>query len=240
MDDFKMKVIGSIFNLVGTVITTQMHSTTQYEKTVEDYYGKVSKIVKEYEEEEKKKPKAEQKKVEHKPEQKQEPYTMEKQDLTPDKIEKGIACNACSKEHVSTASGALNEALRFARKEGIGTWEVQKRIGIALDELNNLERIDLSAENIVGLDGEEKQVAIDTANKSRDLRHQINAIKTVDDLERVAASASVVRTHVMKAVFSLATQDGTIDKVCKDLSGDEKERCINTIHKVLITKTETL
>jgi hypothetical protein len=38
--------------------------------------------------------------------------------------EVATACMACSRSHLSTVSGALNEAVRFAREKGVGDPEV--------------------------------------------------------------------------------------------------------------------
>jgi hypothetical protein len=164
---------------------------------------------------------------------------LPKKDLTPDKIEKGTACLACSKDHFSTASGALSEALRFARKEGLNHPEVQSRLGIATDELNIMERIDLSAEKLVHLNGHEKQIALDALNESRELRHEIMAVKTPEDLERAAAEAAQIRTRFMKSVFSIAMRDGTVDKLCRNFTGPEKDKCMKTLTNILEERKES-
>lgn len=151
----------------------------------------------------------------------------------------GIIVHNCSRDHFSTASGALNEALRFARKDGINTDEVQKRIGIALDELNSCERIDLAAERIINLSGKEKQIALDALNESRELRHKITAVQTPDDLERASADAANMRTRFMKSVFSIAMRDGTVDKLCRNFTGEEKSKCMKTLTSILEEKKES-
>lgn len=150
----------------------------------------------------------------------------------------GACVHNCSRDHFSTASAALNEALRFARKEGINHIEVQRRLGMALDELNICERIDLAAETIERLDGREKEVALEAANDSRDLRHDITAIKTPDDLQKASAQASNIRTKFMTNIFELSTKDGTVEKLCKGLTGEEKQKCITVINNVLTEKKE--
>jgi len=150
----------------------------------------------------------------------------------------GICVSNCSSDHFSTTSGALAEALRFARKEGVLHPEVQSRLGIASDELNIMERIDLSAEKTANMKGKEKQIALDALNASRDLRHKIKGIKTPDDLEIAAADAANFRTYFMKNVFNMAMQDGTVDKLCHNFTGEEKERCISTITDILEKKQQ--
>jgi hypothetical protein len=43
---------------------------------------------------------------------------------------KGVACIPCTKNHLSTITGALSEAVRFARSEGVQSEEVQRRLNI--------------------------------------------------------------------------------------------------------------
>jgi len=148
----------------------------------------------------------------------------------------GVCVHNCSRDHFSTTSAALNEALRFARKEGVGHIEVQRRLGMALDELNICERIDLAAETIERLNGREKEVAIEAVNNSRELRHDITAIRTPDDLQKVSAQASSVRTKFMKGLWDVATLDGSVEKLCRGLSGEEYDNCVGKISTVLNRK----
>ena len=138
----------------------------------------------------------------------------------------------CSSDHFSTTSGMLNEALRF-KKEGMGSWEIQRRMGIALDELNAMERGDLHADQIARLTGKEKQLADEAKDDSRDLRHKINVIHSLEDLENVAAEAAIVRTKFMRGIWKIATLDGSAERLCKGLEDEAKERCISVIHTVL-------
>ena len=235
-DEFKMRLLNAAFNLAGTVITQQISSKDdKQQELIDDYHAKAMSIAK----------KAEKERIKipipipiEEPVQIEYTATKIEKDLSPEKIEQGTACIACSRDHVSTASAVLNEALRFARKDGVGHIEVQRRIGIALDELNAMERIDLAAESIERLDGREKEVAIEAANDSRGLRHDITAIKTPDDLQRVSAKASNIRTRFMTNIFELSTKDGTVEKLCKGLTGEEKQKCINVINNVLNEKKE--
>lgn len=233
--DFKMQILNAAFQLAGTVITQTMKGgIDKYEELSNQYYQKTTKIVEKAQKEaqrERSYVKEEEPVVEY--------VALPKKDLTSDKIEKGTACLACSKDHFSTASGALSEALRFARKEGMNHPEVQTRIGIATDELNIMERIDLSAEKLIRLEGHEKQIALDALSQSRDLRHNIMAMKTPDDLERAAADAARIRTHFMKSVFTIAMRDGTVDKLCRNFTGEEKDKCMKTLTSILEEKKES-
>jgi hypothetical protein len=236
--DFKMQILNAAFNLAGTVITQTMKGgIDKYEELSNQYYQKTSKIVEKSQKEAQKERRYEFEKEEKEPVI--EYVAVPKKDLSSDKIEKGTACLACSKDHFSTASGALSEALRFARKEGVNHPEVQSRLGIATDELNIMERIDLSAEKLIRLEGHEKKIAIEALKESRDLRHNIMAVKTPDDLERAAADAARIRTHFMKNVFTLAMRDGTVDKLCRNFTGEEKDKCMKTLTAILEEKKES-
>jgi hypothetical protein len=225
-DDLKFRVVSGLFDIAGNFISGQLTKPNydEQEKILDNYYRDAIDVTR-------KAPK----KFRPLPPPMPEPV----QDLTSTKIEGGTACLPCSRDHFSTVSGALNEALRFARKEGMRHPEVEKRIGLALDELNSLERLDLSAENIVKLEGKEKQLAVKGLDDSRNLRHKITTMREVDDLEQAAAEASTVRTEFMRNLWGIVTVDGTIDKLCKGLSDEERTRCISTINQVLIEKKET-
>jgi len=115
----------------------------------------------------------------------------------------GTACLACSRDHFSTTSSALSEALRFARSDGIKHPEVTRRLGIALDELNIMERIDLAPDQLGMLNEAERKLAIWALGNSRELRHIIGEAKTVDALEKAASKASKVREEFMKRLWEL-------------------------------------
>src|SRR3990167_7169270 len=51
-------------------------------------------------------------------------------------ITNGVTVHNCSRDHWSTVVASLNEAMRFARSDGINHPEVQRRIELASDELN--------------------------------------------------------------------------------------------------------
>jgi hypothetical protein len=96
------------------------------------------------------------------------------------------ACVACAIGHFSTSSGVLKEAVRF-KGEGITSNEVLDRIAGALEEQNALEREDLSPEKIEALPGWEKPIAEEALEQSRRLRHKLENIQTIDELEQAAA-----------------------------------------------------
>jgi len=118
-------------------------------------------------------------------------------------VKEGTACLPCSRDHLSVTSSALSEGIRFAREKGVKDPEVMRRIRIALDELNIMERIDLAPEEIAQLKGAEKELADWTLKQSRDLRHAITAIKDVETMEQTAARASQATEGFMDRLWSI-------------------------------------
>lgn len=113
------------------------------------------------------------------------------------------ACIPCTKAHISTTSSALSEAMRFARTGGIKHPEVKDRIGIALDEINICERIDLAPNKVAVLKGKEKEVANWILEKARELRHSITEIKDIDSLEKAVVGAAQVRNEFFGKAWDL-------------------------------------
>jgi len=111
-------------------------------------------------------------------------------------VSQGTACIPCSQDHLSTCSGLLAEALRFARKDGVESTEVISRIGLCRDELNAMERVDLRPELTSQLPEWERNVANSVLTGSRDLRHDMAEILSAGDLEKVASSAQTLRGEI--------------------------------------------
>jgi len=116
---------------------------------------------------------------------------------------KSRACIPCSKAHVSAISGALNESIRFAREGGIKHNEVVDRLGIATDELAAMERIDLAPYKIESLKGEERKFADWIVGRTRDLRHSLDTISTVEALEKAAVEAANFRDEFLPQFWKL-------------------------------------
>jgi hypothetical protein len=104
------------------------------------------------------------------------------------------ACVACAVGHFSTSSGELKEALRF-KGEGMTSHEVLDRIAGALEEQNALEREDLTQEKIQNLPQWERPIAEEALTQSRQLRHRLETIQSIDELEQLAADT---RTYYLK------------------------------------------
>ena len=95
------------------------------------------------------------------------------------------ACLPCGLGHLSTSSALLNEAMRF-KKDGLATPQVLDDIAQAIGELNALERIDLTPAKIDLLPDWEKEMANLALEKSRELRHKLESVQNMDDLEEIS------------------------------------------------------
>jgi len=111
------------------------------------------------------------------------------------------ACIPCAMGHYGTCSGLLNEAMRFAKKEGIDSGEVIDRVNMCMDELNAMERVDLRPELIADLSRWEKELANKALTRSRSLRHGLENLGNVDDLERLAATTQTIRNEIGRDWF---------------------------------------
>jgi len=101
-----------------------------------------------------------------------------------------VACLPCTRAHLVTAIGALKEALRFARVDGVAHPEVQDRLDAAAEEIAVMERIDLAPERLAVAPKEEQAVLEDLLPRIRMIRQKVlNEISSVDDLKEVAREA---------------------------------------------------
>ncbi len=104
------------------------------------------------------------------------------------------SCIACSRSHLATIAGALDESLRFAREGGLTDPEAIRRIDTAEREVTMMERIDLSPEAIQNSPPKEQEMARGFLPKIRKLRQDIGQIASVEQLEQAAAESSIL-TH---------------------------------------------
>lgn len=116
------------------------------------------------------------------------PVTVPQKTLPEENTTARIAtgCLPCAVGHFSTSSGLLKEAVRF-KGEGMTSNEILDRIASALEEQNALEREDLSPEKIQGLPEWERPIAEEALARSRELRHKLEGIKSIEELEQIAA-----------------------------------------------------
>jgi len=120
-----------------------------------------------------------------------------------------VACIPCSINHFSTCTGLLNEAMRFAREDGLTSPEVIDRIGKCTDELNALEREDLTSERIINLSGWEKELAEQALKFSRETRHRLDNLTSVEELEAVTANTQREREAIGRSWFQKRLQNMT-------------------------------
>jgi len=138
----------------------------------------------------------------------------------------GEACIPCVNNHFSTCAGLISdEGMRMALR-GSNADEVIRRLNRCLDQLNAMEREDLAPEKVARLSPPEKEIAIYAQKESADIRHQIESIKTLDDLEPVAVHIIQARDEIGKRYFSLRLQpkpELTLEEA-KKLAAEEAAR----------------
>ena len=123
--------------------------------------------------------------------------------------EAGTGCLPCSRHHLGRVAGLLEEALRFARTEGLGHPEVVRRIDMAEREIENMEAVDLTPENIAKLPPEQKELAEWALAKGRTLRHLLdgmNAQSEVSELEKTAVRSSEIATEYRARTWGLSPE----------------------------------
>lgn len=115
--------------------------------------------------------------------------------------QEGTACIPCVNGHFSVCSGLISdEALRMARRHGIGDEEIS-RINKCLDQLNALEREDLAVDKLSKLPQWEKELAIYAQVESASIRHDLETLTSVDDLEKVALKIKTTRMKIGATFF---------------------------------------
>lgn len=107
----------------------------------------------------------------------------------------GTGCVPCSRDHLLTVSGALSESLRFARSDGVEHPEVQRRLMLANEELNIMERIDASPEALAQSSEKDQQVMREFLPQIRELRHHLGEVNDVATLEVAAEEAANLRAR---------------------------------------------
>ena len=116
-----------------------------------------------------------------------EPSTQPLPEETPSEEQDiATACVPCAIGHFSGAAKLLNEAIRF-RDEGIGSNQVLDDIAGAIGELNAMERVDLTPERLQKTPGWERAIADESLRESRELRHRLEGISSMEEIEKAAA-----------------------------------------------------
>lgn len=96
------------------------------------------------------------------------------------------ACVPCAIGHYAGAAKLLNEAIRF-REDGIESSQVLDDIAGAIGELNAMERVDLTPERLQKTPGWERVIADEALRESRKLRHRLEGIGSMEEIEKAAA-----------------------------------------------------
>lgn len=112
-------------------------------------------------------------------------------------------CVPCSSDHLSTVSAVLNEALRFARSEGLQSMEVVRRVAMAEDELNAMERIDAAPDKLETLSEKDRKLMREVLPKARDIRHLLKGMTSVENLEKAASLALKTRVWLRAAMMGI-------------------------------------
>lgn len=110
------------------------------------------------------------------------------------------ACVPCALGHFSRSAGALNEAMRF-KDEGISSNEVLDRLASVLEEQNALERFDLTPEKLQGTPAWEREIAEEALKESRKLRHRLEGIQSIEELEKAAADTAAYYKNLNRAWY---------------------------------------
>jgi len=129
----------------------------------------------------------------------------------------GTGCRGCTSKHFGKCAGALSEAIDFARSDGLESAEVERRLAFCDRELDGWEGLDATPESFVTLSDKRKVWVRKWLPKGRQFRHQLNSIKTMEDLERVAARAGDLHLEAFKELRELGeledTDSGFLDEV---------------------------
>lgn len=96
------------------------------------------------------------------------------------------ACVPCAIGHFAGAARLLDEAIRF-RDEGIDSNQVLDDIAGAIGELNAMERVDLTPERLQKTPEWERAIAEESLRESRKLRHRLEGISSMEEIEKAAA-----------------------------------------------------
>ncbi len=106
----------------------------------------------------------------------------------PENLDIATACVPCGVGHFAGAAKLLNEAFRF-RDDGITSNQVLDDIAGAIGELNAMERVDLTPEKLQNTLSWERPIADEALRESRKLRHRLEGISSMEEVEQAAADS---------------------------------------------------
>lgn len=113
--------------------------------------------------------------------------TPQRPETIPKQEDIATACVPCAIGHYAGAARLLNEAIRF-RDDGITSNQVLDDIAGAIGELNAMERVDLTPERLQKTQEWERVIADEALRESRKLRHRLEGIGSMDEIEKAAAN----------------------------------------------------
>jgi len=142
----------------------------------------------------------------------------------------GTACDICSLDHISTCAGILEEANRFARRDGVGSPEVIRRISICRQQLNSLERDDANPQKLVHLPPPQREIMEKILPKAGKVRHRLNEIVSLETLEQVTAETQNLSDEFQNAIFHL--------QVKKELTKSKEQISLNEAKKLAAQEAE--
>jgi len=157
----------------------------------------------------------------------------------PSKIEDvSVACVACGVGHFAGAAKLLNEAVRF-RDDGITSNQVLDDIAGAIGELNALERVDLTPEKLQNTSNWERPIADEALRESRKLRHRLESLGSMEEVEQTAADSEVFYKKLFRQWFKLRFSHLSPEKVesiterVGKLGSEDKERVLKRAEELI-------
>jgi len=145
------------------------------------------------------------------------------------------ACVPCALGHFSTSAGLLNETVRF-KTEGITSNEILDRIAKVLEEQNALERVDLTPEKLQGTPEWERGIAEEALEQSRKLRHRLESITEIDELEHAAADTAGYYKKMNREWYKERFRhlgEKEAETVASRISSEDKERIRQRAEKII-------
>jgi len=110
------------------------------------------------------------------------------------------ACVPCGVGHFAGASKLLSEAFRF-KADGITSNQVLDDIAGAIGELNAMERVDLTPEKLQRTSSWERPIAEEALRESRNLRHRLETISSIEEVEAAAADSERLYKKLFREWF---------------------------------------
>jgi len=143
------------------------------------------------------------------------------------------ACVPCGVGHFAGAAKLLNEAVRF-RDDGITSNQVLDDIAGAIGELNAMERVDLTPEKLQNTSSWERPIADEALRESRKLRHRLESISSMEEIEQAAADTESYYKKLYRQWFKQRfthlgpAKAQIIAEEVGNLSPEDKDRVLNS------------